>query len=113
MKKLSEVNAEIKEILERFPKGCTDKGVEEKRLENRLLFLKTCKLCLENDPSEQFVKDQLELVRKKMIQIDAGFEEWKVDNPDSIKKNPLAAYHTECGFNTMKLQVKTLTYLLT
>lgn len=112
MKKIENVIVEINEILSNFPNGCIEKGADERRIEKHLLFLKSCKLYLENNPSEGFIKEQLDLVEKKISYLDRGFDAWKVDNPDSIKKNPKTAYYTECGMKALKLQLKTLKYLI-
>lgn len=79
--------------------------------------LETLKLCLrylEAEPTEEFVKSEIERVSNKINWIlqRKNYEEWLRCHPEyKNEKNPETIYHTEMKLNDFRKQLKTLHYV--
>lgn len=79
--------------------------------------LETLKLCLrylETEPTEEFVKSEIERVSNNINWIlqRKNYEEWLRNHPElKNEKNPETIYHTEMKLNDFRNQLKTLHYV--
>ncbi len=110
MKTVTEINQEINDIVRSINKNSSDKEV--KNAKARVSFLRFCLKYVETNPREEFVKSQLDDVRRRIKLLPTHFAGWQTGRVLTKYKDPYASYCSEMGLSDMKAQVKTLEYLL-
>lgn len=108
MKTISQIKQEVLSVEREYREV-----LMPKKIRKHLLVLNQCVLYLETSPNKEFVNHQLETVSKKIDAAKARFTEWLQNTPEAKKvKNPRALYDSEMGLKELRLQLKTLKYLL-
>jgi hypothetical protein len=110
MKKITEINDEIKQVLAEME--YSEKAVLA-RLKNKLSYLKICKAYLESNPSEDFLKKEVGRIENrvnKIMELCIPLDESRALKSDINKHKK--AYESEMGIVTIKKQLSTLYYLL-
>ena len=82
-------------------------------------LLKECKLYLETNPNEDFIRHQLDTKQKQLDRINdpESYENWKLANKDYVQKAKIEAklqaiYYAEMDRKQINFQIKVLKYLL-
>lgn len=83
----------------------------QKTLNGKLLFLKQCKMYLETEPSEEYLKKEKLSLELKINAIEERFGSWTAGRSGG-QTELLSKYHSESGYNNLRVQLKTLKYLL-
>ncbi len=112
---LKTVNVQVEQIKSSLEKATKDRDIKEvKKLSKRLEYLNGIKFYLESQPSENFLKSNLNEIKKRIASLSSGFGEWlkSVDKKDSDPKKLKTRFNTEMGLGKMKNQIKTLEFIL-
>jgi hypothetical protein len=115
MKKISEINSEISNILKTAEKyGSNYSGTKEgKRAGKELKKLTLYKYFLETNPSESDLKNTLDKIERLKDSTLSQFNGWIQGNPEkSNLKNPRSAFKNEMGIKKMEEQIKSIKFLL-
>jgi len=83
----------------------------KKQIKRRLELLKTCRIYLETEPSEQYLRDELHRVSKKIEIIQERFPAWsagKIGGGTELQRR----YDALTDKSKLRFQVRTLQYLL-
>ena len=110
MKTLNEVTQELDDLLKSIKKDSSEREI--KSAKSRAQFLRMCIKYLETCPREEFIRKQLNEAKHRVELIPTHFESWKTGKVLTQFKDPYAAYCTQMGLSTLKIQVVTLEYLL-
>lgn len=113
MKQTDDIKKEMNSIILEYRKTLKigENVAKIKRLDKQYSFLKQMLTYLETAPREGFLIESKQSIKKKLISIDNGYEQWKIYNEKKYK-NPKKQYHKECGVGELKNKLKTLNYLL-
>lgn len=104
MKTVDEIK---KETLDLILFSDTIKDVKaKKKIANRVEFLNTCKLYMEHNPTKEFLKKEKLELEEKIKQIDTIFIMKYYEKPQK------EALKNELDYKKLKLQLKTISYLL-
>jgi hypothetical protein len=110
MKTIKEIELEIIEI------GKSMKDLDSKRAINtesrKIEILRQCKLYLETNPKPEFIEEMKSSVEFRIDLIRERYGAWCACRNLSQFKNPLHHYYNEMGMAQLKLQLKTLEYLI-
>lgn len=84
-------------------------------MQRRIKFLKSCLFYLQENPREEFMKEQLEKLRKKLYRIMNGYNEWykyrqKDDNKSLTQLQ--SEYNSQMGTSHINNQIKTIEFIL-
>jgi hypothetical protein len=77
-------------------------------MNKRLQFLNSMQLYLEKNPSEKFVKAELERMKKRLLLLNKGF----VCDAGKMDKEAKKVYDKSVNISGIRTQIKTLNYLL-
>lgn len=108
MKKLQELNKEIKDIESLETRG--EKASVIKRRGKRVAFLKFCVKYLETQPSIDFIKKEKGRISGIVDSVQSGYTSYIGVNTDPRKWK--AEYNKETGLMKLKEQLRTLNFLL-
>lgn len=114
MKTIKQVNADIKEVEKEIKELSEDKPLSwEKKMQNKIIFMRTVIKYLETEPRIEFVKAELDRLTDSINKLNTGFVHWcnslKENLTNTQAKNK---FETEVGIKTMNKQLKTLRYIL-
>ena len=101
----------IKQDIHNYLHSCGEMTTKEKR---EYETLKLCAAYLETNPSEEFVKSDIERVvgRINFILNSDNFKQWMNCHPEyRSEKNPETIYRSEMGLGKFRSQLRTLNYL--
>lgn len=106
------IQKEIDDLRTSITKGITDRQLKKKR--ERVDELKNLKLYIESNPSEGFIKSEIDRIEKSIERINdfENFKIWRLSQDHSDQKKLKTQYNKELGLPTLKAQLKTLNYLL-
>lgn len=106
MKSLLDVKTEIASLNEsRKETELTPR--QESRAKNRIEFLKTVELYLENNPDELYLGREIKRIENRINKIIESFDPTPFQDP----KEPKKEYEKEMGIPHLRLQLKTLRYI--
>ena len=103
MRSLLEVKTEIAAIMSTEFKKSTEKS----RARGRLKFLKTVQFYLEGNPTEYFIKKEIERLENRNNLLLSQFDESKYSNYSKPKKK----YEEEMGIPLLRVQLRALRYI--
>jgi hypothetical protein len=103
MRSLLEVKTEIAEIMS----SEYDKKSEIARARKRLQFLRTVEMYLEGNPTDWFIKKEIERLENRNNKI---IEQYNIELYKS-SKNPKKKYEEEMGIPHIRLQLKALRFI--
>lgn len=105
MKEVKSIQTEIDSLLEELKHAEKDKP-----LFKRLQFLKVCKMYLETNPSEDFIKKEKSRLSKRIQLLRDGYSGYKAKDPDPKKWK--SEYNKATGLNQLNVQLRTINFLL-
>ena len=109
MKTIAVIDESIKAVLEGKKPDETAKNRARKQLE----FLRFCRKYLETNPSEDFLKAELESLYHRVDYLNDAYEDYIKNNPEYINEpNPSQKYKKEMNFPQLNNQIKTIIFLL-
>jgi NAD-specific glutamate dehydrogenase len=81
------------------------------RIKKEVKRLKEVKLYLETAPREEFVKEEIERLSRRIEQINGGYKEWlkAMNKTDSIQAKK--EYREETGIAVLNRQIQTLRFI--
>jgi predicted nuclease with TOPRIM domain len=106
MKKLKDIKTEMELLM--ATNGGNESSINAAR--KRLQFLSVCKNYLETKPTEDFLLQEKERIKKRISLLEEWFPAYKGISTDQRKWR--AEYNKETGVGTLKTQLKTINFLL-
>jgi len=110
MKTIKEVQKEIDELIKSITKDSLRNEVES--IKRKIVFLRQCKLYLESEPREDFVKSEIAKIEERIKLIPTHYEAWKVGRNLTKYSDPYKTYSNEMNLPGLKASLKYLNYLL-
>lgn len=115
MKTLTDINQRISELATDFSQTgkyyAKNNPKQSKVIATELAFLRSCKIYLESEPTEEFVASEIERVKAIIISKNEQFEQWKANNSQNPKDNPTAVFRRMMNLDNLENQLFTLTFL--
>lgn len=123
MKTIQEVKQEIEDVIKEANEltlldfeGDTKKMTRYRnKLSDKVSFMRTVVMYLEDEPRQEFVQKEHERLTEKKRLIDEGYLVWKKNEPADIHKTEdkwIARYHQVMDVATVNAQLRMLTYIL-
>ena len=109
MKSLQYINAQINN-LQTEGLRTREKKVKN-RIKKQLSFLRKVRNYLESKPTEEFLNKQLLELESKLALINKGYLLWS-NWQDNKEKATWSKYNKETGASKIKIQIKTISFIL-
>ena len=110
MKTIESVTQEINEALKSITKDSGKAEVEA--VKRDVAFLRQCKLYLDSSPRQEFIQKQRDEIQRRINLIPSHYKEWQYGRVLTKYKDPYKTYQAEMNYSGLKVQLKTLDYLL-
>ena len=110
MKNLTDIQKEIKKLVAQYSAvyGSEDLA-ERKRVSAELAKLRNTRDYLLTQPTEDFIKSEIERLQKLLNTLDDRFFDWRQSNSDGLTMlQQKTRYKTEFGINVIKKQISFL-----
>ena len=107
------VEKQIEDLI-RNHKHYPDGDKDRRKAEREVSLLRTVKLYLENNPSQEWLEKEVFRIETLLEKIAAGFKTWAKNNPREANEtpNPLSVYNRLMGTATLKRHLKGARYIL-
>ena len=110
MKTVKEIDQEINDLIKEVKRDSTKNEVEA--IKRKVAFLRQCKLYMESEPREDFIKSEKQKIEKRIELIPSHYKDWQVGRNLTKYADPYKSYLNEMGLTNLNASLKTLNYLL-
>lgn len=84
---------------------------KDSRLKKQCEFYRVVKSCLEHNPTQEFIKKEIDRISNRLQAIDREFKYWHDTHPATGVLNPKTVYERELGVPDLKQQLRALQFI--